>query len=197
MDLGIEFDLFANPPAWTIADANQRLDLDETTNVAIYIGGLEPIYHIKEMLKAFEEVDDWTLLVLGTGSLEFLVESSAGKHENIRFLETVSHEKVPGYVHCADVGLCLVDDPHTLKTVEYLATGIPVVQLDGRARRRFGDHVYYCDSHPDDIERAVRDAAATGAAEAGREFASQFGWSPLLDIYEDVIRELTNEDANK
>ncbi len=38
-------------------------------NIAIYVGGLEPLYNVESMLDGIELLDNWTLVVLGTGSL--------------------------------------------------------------------------------------------------------------------------------
>src|SRR5699024_5959214 len=117
-DLGVSYERFANPDPDIVAAARDRFreaGIGENERLAIYVGGLEPIYHVEELLAAMDRLDDWTLVVLGTGSLASAVKRVAGDRENIVFLGTVSHESIPGYLHVADVGVSLVDDPHTLK----------------------------------------------------------------------------------
>ena len=122
-----------NPPTETIEAAETRLEaLDLEEQVAIYVGGLEPIYHVDELLASVDCLDGWSLVVLGTGSLSGRVERTA-ERLNVVFLGTLPHEQIPGYLHAADVEVCLVDDLHTLKVLEYGAAGLPVVQLVGRA----------------------------------------------------------------
>jgi glycosyltransferase involved in cell wall biosynthesis len=123
-DLGVEFDRFADPNPEIVESARNRLEaLDLAEQVVIYVGGLEPIYHIEELLAAMEHLPDWSLIVVGTGSLQDTVSATAAQRSNVHYLGTVPHETVPGYLQAADVGVSLVDDPHTLKLLEYGAAG--------------------------------------------------------------------------
>jgi glycosyltransferase involved in cell wall biosynthesis len=158
-DLGVEFERFAKPAPEAIRAAEERLDeAGVSGRVAIYLGGLEPIYHVEELLESARFLENWTVLVVGDGSLAGLVERAASEHERIVFLGSVPYEAVPGYLHVADIGVCLVDDPHTLKVLEYGAAGLPVVQLAGRAAERFGGLVEFCSADPADIVRAIEAA---------------------------------------
>lgn len=186
--LGVEFDRFANPSPETVSRATETLRGYGAENVVIYVGGLEPIYNIRELLAAAPNLEGWTLVVLGTGSLSSLVERAAATHENVVFPGTVPHEDVPGYLHAADVGVCLVDDPHTLKVLEYGAAGLPTVQIRGRAEDRFDGLVEFCDATPDDIARAVaRAATADSKTRALRSFAREFDWSEIAETYKRAI----------
>lgn len=185
-DLGVEYDRFADPSPEIVSRARARLGVADGENVAIYVGGLEPIYHIRELLDAAKTLEEWTLVVLGTGSLEELVERAAATDDNIVFPGTVAHEDVPGYLHVADVGVCLVDDPHTLKVLEYGAAGLPTVQVRGRAEDRFDGLVEFCDATPESIARAV-ERAATSDPEALRAFARDFDWSEIAETYAQLI----------
>ena len=173
-DLGVDFDRFANPSSDAIRAAETRLEgMDLGDRIAIYLGGLEPIYHLKELLGSVENLEDWTLVIVGDGSLSGLVHRAATRSEGIEFLGSVAHEAVPGYLHVADVGVCLVNDPHTLKVLEYGAADLPVVQLRGRAEERFGGLVEFCSTDPADIARAIeaaydRSEGVDRTAEAGR-----------------------------
>ncbi|WP_137288542.1 glycosyltransferase [Natronorubrum halophilum] len=187
-DLGVEFDRFANPSPEALSRAESTLDAHGAERVAIYVGGLEPIYRIRELLAAARELadDEWTLVVLGAGSLSDLVERTAAAHENVVFPGSVPHEDVPGYLRAADVGVCLVDDPHTLKVLEYGAAGLPTVQVRGRAEDRFDGLVEFCDATPTGITRAVERAAGTDP-EPLRSFARGFEWSNIAETYKKVI----------
>lgn len=187
-DLGVEFDRFATPSPEALSRAESSLDADGAERVAIYVGGLEPIYRIRELLAAATALEDdgWTLVVLGTGSLSDLVERTAATRENVVFPGTVPHEDVPGYLHAADVGVCLVDDPHTLKVLEYGAAGLPTVQVRGRAEDRFDGLVEFCDPTPEGIARAVERAAGTDP-DPLRSFARGFDWAEIAETYKKVI----------
>lgn len=188
-DLGVEFDRFAEPDEETLERARAELsDYDLNERVVVYVGGLEPIYDIERLLAAVDHLDDWSLVTVGTGSLEATVRARHDGHSVVH-LGTVPHETVPGYLHIADVGVSLVDDPHTLKVLEYGAAGLPVVQLDGRARDRFGDRVTYCDGTPEGIAAAVRTAADNDPTPL-REFAARFDWVDVAETYREVITSI-------
>ncbi|QLK27054.2 glycosyltransferase [Natrinema zhouii] len=186
-ELGVEYDRFANPPMETVSRARSALDVPDTENVAIYVGGLESIYQIRELLAAATVLEDWTLVVLGAGSLGSLVEQTAETHENVIFPGTVAHDLVPGYLRAADVGICLVDDPHTLKVLEYGAAGLPTVQVRGRAEARFDGLVEFCEPTPDSIARAIEHAAATDPTPL-QSFTRDFDWSEIAETYKQVIK---------
>jgi glycosyltransferase involved in cell wall biosynthesis len=191
-DLGVSYERFSNPDSEVIEEACERLHeagIDADERVAIYVGGLEPIYHIEELLAAMEHLDGWRLVVLGAGSLAPAVERAA-ERENIVFLGTVAHEAIPGYLHAADVGVSLVDDPHTLKVLEYAATGLSVVQARGRAGERFGKYVEFCDPTPRKIAAAIERAGERGGQEAFREYASRFDYERVAETYRPVITEV-------
>lgn len=191
-DLGVEFEMFSDPSD-EVVDGTKNLlaDLDISSNVAIYVGGLEPIYHIHELVAAMEHLDDWTLVVLGTGSLEGFVASVAEASDRIVFPGVVPHEVVPGYLHAADVGVCLVDDPNTLKILEYQAAGLPAVQLRGRAQDRFTqDLVEFCDSNPPSIADAIVRAGGRTDANDLQSTASRYDWEEIAGTYADVFASL-------
>lgn len=188
-DLGVDFDRFANPSTEIVEHARKRLAAAGVADeqVAIYVGGLEPIYHIEELLPTMRHLDDWTLVVLGAGSLKGRVERAAREQENIIFLGTVAHEQIPGYLHAADIGICLVNDSHTLKVLEYAAAGLSVVQASGRAEERLGAYVEFCEAIPRDIARAVRQAGEHGASEEFQEYVRRFDYKQVAEQYAQVI----------
>jgi glycosyltransferase involved in cell wall biosynthesis len=189
-DFGVNYEEFAEPAPEATQRAAERLaEFDLRENVLIYVGGLEDIYHIEDPLSAVDHLEDWTLLVLGAGSKTDLVREAAASRDDVVFVGTVPHEDVPGYVHAADVGIALVDDARTLKVLEYMAAELPAVHLDGEARERFGDVLFYCDADPEDVARAVREAAAaTPDAERYRSIARENSWRRIADDYRDAVR---------
>lgn len=185
-NLGVEFDRFADPEHDAVTSARNRLEsLDLQEQIAIYVGGLEPIYHIEELLAAIDRLPDWSLVVVGDGSLRDIVSTAAAERPDVNYIGTVPHETVPGYLRAADVGISLVDDPYTLKVLEYGAAGLPVVQAAGQAEARFGDQVEYCEPDPVAVANAIERAA--DRTSAPRELASNFDWSVVADHYEKII----------
>ncbi|ELZ17699.1 glycosyltransferase [Natrinema limicola] len=185
-DLGVEYERFADPDPAVVERTRERLGT-VPNKLAVYIGGLEPMYEIEALLEAADELDDWTLLVIGAGSLEPSVEREAADSESIRFLGTVPHKEVPGYLHFADVGVSLVDDPYTLKILEYGAAGLNVVQRAGRAESRFGGLVEYCSTEPASIRAAVERASDGTRGEALQQYVRKFSWNTIADDYRRAI----------
>lgn len=186
--LGVEYDRLTDPSRVAVLRARERLSEERLApNIAIYVGGLEPIYNVEEMLDSVEYLEEWSLLIVGTGSLVDRVTDAAARNDSIVYLGTVPHETVPGYLHAADVGLSLVDDPHTLKVLEYAAAGLPVVQLRGRAESQFGDLVTYCAPDPAAVAAAIERAREDQSTDALREFAAGFEWAEIAATYGEVI----------
>lgn len=186
--LGVDYELFASPPDQVVDDARAELERSSAldSRILIYIGGLEPPYHIRELVEAIEHLDGWSLVVLGEGTERAFLEREGRTREDVHYLGTVPYESVPGYLHLADVGVSLVDDPNTLKVLEYGAAGLPAVQVRGAAEERFGDRVTYCTTDPEDIATAVAQAAVSEGT-ALDELASQHRWATIADDYEAAI----------
>lgn len=187
-DLGVDYERFANPdPDIVETVENQLSNLGVNENLAIYIGGLEPIYHVEELLAALPHLRGWSLIVIGDGTLRSMVAAKADKEESIHYLGTVPHRNIPGFLQVSDVGVSLVDDPHTLKVLEYGAAGLPVVQASGQAEDRFGDLVEYCDLHPDSIADAIEKARDNKPNKALQSFSSNFDWREITKDYIEAI----------
>ncbi|MFB6187028.1 MAG: glycosyltransferase, partial [Halobacteriaceae archaeon] len=184
--LGVNYERFGSSADKSYVQGKNLLE-SISRPIAVYIGGLEPIYQIKSLLDAASDLEDWTVVIAGAGSLEPLVVTYANERKNIRFLGEVSHEKIPGMLQAADVGVSLVDDPHTLKILEYGAAGLPTVQLDGQAHERFGDYLTYTNGDPEDVATAIKRAYTRGFDERHREFAQRHDWSKIADDYVTAI----------
>lgn len=186
-NLGVEYERFADPDPEAVAAAQKHLkDLQLRENIVIYVGGLEPIYHVVELLAAMEHLNDWSLIVLGDGSLREQVRTVAAQQENVHYIGTVPHSEVPGYTDAADVGVSLVDDPHTLKVLEYDSAGLMIVQAVGRAEDRFGDHVNYCSLESKSIAAAIKGAMEEDDGDSS--FAVDYDWAEVANTYHRVLR---------
>ena len=128
--------------------------------------------------------------MLGEGSLRESVEKAADRRENIHYLGLVPHEIIPGYLHLSDVGMSLVNDPHTLKLLEYGAAGLSVVQAAGRAEERFGDLVEYADPNPRSIADAIERAENQDNLDELQSFAAQFDWEGISEDYQEVLKSI-------
>ena len=187
-ELGVEYDRFADPDPAVVKRAREQLN-EVDKKLVVYVGGLEPMYEIKSLLAAAEQFEDCMLLVIGAGSLEPIVERAAADSNNIRFLGQIPHEEVPGYLHCADVGVSLVDDPHTLKVLEYGAAGLNVVQLAGRAESRYGGLVEYCSAEPSAISDTI-ERASNNKKEGLHRYVERFDWDVVAQDYQRAIESV-------
>lgn len=186
-DLGVDFERFTSPDPDQIEAVQDRLDID--SRIVVYVGGLEPIYNIQTMLEAVDFLEGWTLVIAGDGSLREHVAQAGDEHESVVYLGTIPHETIPELLAHADVGLSLVDDPHTLKVLEYGAAGLPTVQLAGSAEKSLGDAVTYCELNPVDIASAIETANGTDTSSL-QTLAKQHGWRRIADQYRNAIDEV-------
>jgi len=184
--LGVDYDRFATPREEVLRAGRKLLPEGIRRPIMVYVGGLEPMYNVDAMLEAGSRLDSGSLIIAGTGSLETTVERTAEQHNSVHYLGVIPHETVPGLLAACDVGLSLVDDPHTLKILEYGAAGLPVVQLDGQARRRFGDRLTYTDKNPASVRTAIISAAGRDP-EPLQSFVRQFDWRDIARTYNRVL----------
>lgn len=185
--LGVDFDRFATPGEAVLSAGRELLPAGLEHPIAVYVGGLEPIYNIEAMLEAGTRLKTGSLVIAGAGSLADSVREAAASSGSVVFLGSISHDTVPGLLAACDVGVSLVDDPHTLKVLEYGAAGLPVVQLDGRARDRFGDRLTYTEADPEAISSAIETAATEGDGAALRSYVEQFDWQAIAEQYAEAV----------
>lgn len=203
--LGVDYDRFAETPSSeSLAHVEALLtDHDVEPGYGVYIGGLEPIYHIDQMLEAAER-GGWPLVIAGTGYDDDRATEAADRCENITHLGIVDNEHVPALLHYAGAGICLVDDPHTVKVLEYCAAGLPVAHIAGQAMRTLPTEAVHWvpqlrDGRPDvdGITQAVRAAFDDGEhIDQLRAHATQHDYQRVIDQYDGMIREVTDGAAD-
>jgi glycosyltransferase involved in cell wall biosynthesis len=189
--LGVDYQRFAEPSKDASGSAAARLSAAGVDgDFAIYIGGLEPPYNPSAMLDAFERTDA-QLVVAGTGSERASVESRARARENVTYLGLVDHEIVPGLLTHASVGLCLVDDPHTVKVLEYAAADLPVVHIRGSAESRYtGQTMYWCNGRAPSVADAVDRALKYQQPSLTDAWVRRHDYSSVIDDYEQMIQRV-------
>jgi len=189
--LGVDYDLFSDPPEDTVAAATDAVDdrIPPDGNVLLYVGGLEPQYHLTTVVEALDHLDNWHFVILGNGSQREQFEDFDDNHENVHYLGSVPYEYVPGYMHVSDVGITLLNDRNTLKVLEYGAAGLPVVHIEGDAEEVFDGMVTFCSLDPFDVARAIQQA--TGAeTEPLDTVARERSWESIADTYDSIIKEI-------
>jgi len=124
---GVELDLFTLRSDRDQLRAKYELD----NNVLICVGRLEELKGFDLVIKALNEIDDATLLIIGDGPLKGHLETLAnevGVSNRVRFLGEVSHDDLPVYYTIADVMVLASSRegwPNVL--LESMACGTPVV----------------------------------------------------------------------
>lgn len=188
--LGVDYDKFANPVADSVRQANevlQRCTNRIPNDFAIYIGGLESIYNIDALIQSAED-HGFELVIAGTGEYSGLVSDAAVRSGNIHYLGVIEHELIPGLLSKANCGICLVDDPHTVKVLEYGAAGLPIVHLEGRAEPVLPNSgVHFTSDESDEIARTVDSANKTTDTTQLQDYAQRHDYERVIDDYESVL----------
>ena len=178
--------------------------------VFIYTGNIDAVRTVDKMVRAFtavaQEHPHIRLLLLGEGDqrqhLHSLVEKRGLSHRGT-FTGIVPYAEIPSYLQAADVGVAYVPDKvqyrnqPPLKTVEYLATGLPVLATDTPGNRRFvlpGRNGLLAEDTVEALadsltrlveERELRQEMAQAARESVRPFSyEQIVREQLLPFYE-------------
>lgn len=185
--LGVDYDRFSNP-AIPDGGVNEVVSSSLEPGFCVYIGGLEPIYNVELMVNA-AITHDIPLVVAGVGSKQHIVAGAARCHEKIHYLGIVEHEHIPVLLSQAGAGVCLVDDPHTVKTLEYAAAGLPIVQISGRAKAHLPDSgVYYPRQDVDVVGMAMEWAMDDDATPDLRRYAHTHDYKQVIDDYDRMIK---------
>jgi len=108
---------------------------EKENDVVIFVGGMTEIRGIKELIIAFEKLDNIDLWLLGKfGSDAFERECRALKGwEKVNYLGVVSPQEIYGYIKLADIGIVTyLPFPNHItalptKPFEYMAGGLPML----------------------------------------------------------------------
>ncbi len=136
---------------------------------------------------------DCSLLLVGPYSPAWEPERFAAliRKERVQWVGRRSFEELPRYLRCMDVGLTPYADiafnraSFPLKTLEYLAAGLPAVSSDLPATKWLESDLVRIANGPEEFVRAVKEAAA-GTSDARlirrrREFAETHSWRRRAD----------------
>jgi glycosyltransferase involved in cell wall biosynthesis len=160
-----------SPIAGVVGQFNERTDLD--------------------MLSAVQE-RGISLLLVGPRSFASpgAAASFAGfvEREGVQWIDRVPSEKVVGYLRCLSVGLTPYADStfnrrsFPLKTLEYLAAGIPVVATDVAPLTGFDRGFVHAASTPAAFATATLDATVPVDREAVRRSVAAFDWALRVEV---------------
>jgi len=195
-DLGVDFERFADPNLNVRRQVGSLLEgaVSDDRRTVVYIGGLEPEYHVSTVISAMDHLSGWQFLVFGDGSERELLEEAAANRDDVVYLGTIGNDLIPGVLYEADVGICLLDDKNTLKILEYGAARLPAVNVEGDAESKYTGLITFCSLDPADVARAIEEAAMSATLDEYQSYVSSFGWESIASTYESVIKSAAAED---
>ncbi|MDT3434238.1 glycosyltransferase [Haloarcula sp. 1CSR25-25] len=128
------------------------VEQDSDSVTAVYVGHLHPSRELETLIEAVatakKETPQLDCLIIGDGDARLDLEQYAadcGVADHIEFVGSVPHEEIPRWLVAADIGLAYVADKPQyrhqppIKTVEYLAAGLPVVATNTEGNEQFVD----------------------------------------------------------
>jgi len=115
----------------------EDLGFDQNDIVLIYVGRLGPEKNLPFLLRSFagavQAYEHVRLILIGSGPERENLEEMAGRSEicdSVRFLGSLSYEKVPAYMAMADIFVTAsVTEVHPLTVIEAMAAGLPVLGI--------------------------------------------------------------------
>jgi glycosyltransferase involved in cell wall biosynthesis len=163
-----------DPPRPRERRFHDLLQLDASTHVVLYHGGLFPERGIEQLMEAILEVPDAVLVLMGYGVLEADLRVRAAEPRyagRVHLVPPVEPQELHPWIACADIGAMLIQ-PTTLnhrlttpnKLFESMAAGVPVVVSDvpGMARivKETGIGAVCDGTDPTSISEALRQLLA-------------------------------------
>ncbi len=143
---------------------------DPDTKTILYTGSMNRKYGILELLEAFSQIGEsnYRLILCGLGNAEPVIEQYAQKDSRISFQGKVSHDRVLQLQQEATVLVNPRQNKEEFtkysfpsKTMEYLASGVPLVayKLDG-IPREYDSYIHYVpDNSPVALAETIRAVA--------------------------------------
>jgi len=197
----VNYEMFSNPSERKIQFAEDKLTdqgVDLKSPVVMYPGRFVSAYHIDELILASDILDRWEFVFLGEDGKQGLVEQAADTKANVHYLGSYPHEQVPGFLHHADVGLCLVDAERPLKILEYGAAMLPVLGMPGALEKEFSEEqMWFVDPIPEQIASKLEEIQNNRTETRRRcenmlKIAAENSWKAIADKYYEVIHELAH-----
>lgn len=195
---GVDYEMFAAPDNNVVDRAGSVLSdasVDLGSPIALYVGGLSTTYYLFDILAASCRCPDWQFVFLGEGPLEGVLQEASATQENIFYPGSFEYDLIPGFMHHASAGLCLVQIEQPLKVLEYGAAGLPTIGMYGGLSSRFSeDQLLFVNPSPGSIANAL-DCLRTEpetAEQYGKRLqqeAKQHSWSDIADTYYELIME--------
>lgn len=184
----------------------------------IYVGSIEEWAGVDIPVKALprivERIPDIRYMVLGGGPRKFekhfteLISSSDFK-SHVSWLGTKKYSDLPKYLAEADIGIAvfqpieLMKYAFTLKIVEYMAAGIPIIATAIGETERVVSKAqsgvlidYSVEQFADAVIELMQDTERRKIfSENGHRFAAQYDWDQLLEKEYTILKQLLRESS--
>ena len=186
---GVDFAHFADGDTAMPSDY-----LDIPRPIAVYVGEMAEWFDYDKINDLAKSMPTVSFVLIGPD--QFARKRIASRN-NVHVLGRRPFDRLPAYLHNADVGLMpfdvdrhpsLVHAVHPLKLYEYLACGLPVVATRWDELERLGSPAMLCDT-TDDFEAAITSAIDEEADPAvGVEYARAADWTGRVRLILDAIQ---------
>ena len=187
-----------------------RYNITKEQVILIYIGTLSPLRNLATLVRAFKTVSDdfenVRLLFVGDGGdMPQLTRLCQELHisDKVVFTGFIDYNRVPEYLSIADIGVSYIpineffDCQPVLKTLEYLASGLPVVATNTSGNRvsvRHGYNGFLANDYENDFAQSMASLVADAKLRQrlacnSRSSVNRFDWmriekDQLLPAYE-------------
>lgn len=182
------------------------IDLDEfyyvdkpRDNILIYVGRLSPEKNINKLIKQFDLIKNYKLLIVGDGPSESSLKQQAINNKNIEFLGKKPHNELPYYYQIAKAHVTFSEsETYGLTLLESLACGTPIIYpscvvFNDLYKKDFGKLCMDDDNNLQNIINYIEQNEPEIQL-ACKKYSEQHSWKKatdkLLDIYKDVSRSL-------
>ena len=105
---------------------NFKLSTNKRENILLYVGYLAPENNIDKLIKLFETIKNYKLIIVGYGSEEDKLKKLAKDNINIEFVGKVEHDILPLYYQKAKAHITL-SETFCLTLLESLSCGTPII----------------------------------------------------------------------
>jgi glycosyltransferase involved in cell wall biosynthesis len=172
-----------------------------------YIGTIQSRVDINLLEYLAQKNPDKSLVLIGPIWPEFLkkirrpaIEIRLKKYKNVYFLGRKSYQESPKYIHQFDVAIIphkldeFIKYTHSLKLLEYLACGKPVVTTPASGAEKFSHLIYIAQDYRDFNEK-IQKALTENNPELVRlrlEAARENSWSLRFEKMMELILQMLN-----
>ncbi|MCG8578252.1 MAG: glycosyltransferase [Flavobacteriales bacterium] len=198
-----------NFPVLPNYDTIPDIDIPKDKPAVIYVGGMTEIRGLIELIKAFEQIDNaelWLLGFFGSDDFEQRCRALDG-WKNTRYLGSVEADQIFSYIKKADMGIVtFLPVPNHITTLankpfEYMACGLPMVMSDFDYWKQFfkDSTLYVNPADENDVAEKIKlllsdpelmKSMGTKNLELTRnEYNWQLESKVLLDAYDFVLKQ--------